>query len=244
MKKASVGIITQARFGSSRLPGKILKQAKNRPLLDYHLQRLKNTNLPVIVATTEEPEAEPITNICQHNSVPYFKGSLENVLQRFYQTAQQYPLEHIIRVTSDCPLIDSDLICQGVDYYFSNKSQPLYVGIDVEKSYARGVDFEIFSFETLEQSFHQAVSEYDKEHVTPYIYNNAKENNISIHNLSQNECHAHCYRLTLDTENDLALIRVLIEEFSAEELSYEEIISLLKAHPELAAINAPQLTSN
>ncbi|MNE61738.1 Cytidylyltransferase [compost metagenome] len=165
-----------------------------------------------------------------------FRGSEENVLSRYYYCAKENQLDAIIRVTSDCPLIDGDLIKNAVSYYKQNYSPDLYISNVLERSFPRGLDFEIFSMNLLEDAFQNATLQSDIEHVTPYIHQN-RSGRVIFHHIKNNTDKS-AYRITLDTEDDLILIKKLMEEFNAEKLSSKQLISLLDFMPELVAINA------
>jgi spore coat polysaccharide biosynthesis protein SpsF len=231
-----IAIITQARVNSTRLHNKIFLTANGKSFLQYHIDSLKSTGIKVIVATTNDGSEKPIVEFCKKNEVLVFKGEEDNVLKRFYDCAVKYKIDTIIRVTSDCPLIDKDVILQGIEEYKkSNSNQYLYVSNTINRTYARGMDFEIFSFEALKEAFCKVKETIDKEHVTPYIWKN-KSNNITVKQVIDSEDNSDL-RLTLDTKEDQILLTKLIEEYSAEDMSYNEIKLLLKNNESLRMIN-------
>ena len=231
-----IGIITQARMTSTRLPGKILKQVAGKSLLDFHIQRLKQTGFDIVIATTDNASDDEVCNYAKENKISYHRGSEHNVLSRFYEAALKNDLEIIIRVTSDCPLIDPHLIRNNLEQYLKFNNPFLYLSNALERTFARGFDFEIFSFKALEQAYSNAKEESDLEHVTPYIWKN-KAGNIEFYNVKQPDDNSNL-RITVDTPEDFELIRILIEKYNADKLSFNEIESLLKKHPELVAINS------
>ena len=231
-----IAIITQARVNSTRLPNKIFLKAKNKSFLEYHINSLKETGLEVIVATTNNGSERPIIEFCKKNSIHSFKGEEDNVLKRFYDCAVKYKINTIIRVTSDCPFIDKDIILKGVEEYQKIKHHSLiYVSNTIDRTYARGMDFEIFSFEALEDAFYNAKEFSDKEHVTPYIWKN-KSNKIVIKQILDSEDNSGL-RLTLDTKEDQNLLTKLIEDYDAENLSYNQIKVILNENESLRNIN-------
>ena len=231
-----IAIITQARVNSTRLPNKIFLTAKNKPFLEYHIDSLKATGIKVIVATTNDGSEEVIVEFCKINKVDCFKGDEENVLKRFYDCALKYKIDTIIRVTSDCPLIDKNIILKGVEEYRKIKNnQSIYVSNTINRTYARGMDFEIFSFEALKDAFQNAEELSDKEHVTPYIWKN-KSNKINIIQVVDSEDNSGL-RLTLDTKEDQVLLTELIENHNVENLSYNDIKLLLNGNESLRIIN-------
>jgi spore coat polysaccharide biosynthesis protein SpsF (cytidylyltransferase family) len=140
-----ITIITQARYGSSRLPGKILKRIGDSTILGIHLKRLKNVSFDhsIIVATTNELESEAIVSIAKNENCLYFKGSTDNVLERFYQASLMTDSSHIVRVTSDCPLIDPVLVSKVIQYAIEND----YNYCMTSENFPDGVDVEVFKTE-------------------------------------------------------------------------------------------------
>ena len=234
--KPTCGIITQARLGSTRLPGKVLKELNGKPVLWHHLQRLKWSNLPVFVATTHEEGFEDIVAICKQVDVPYFQGSTTDVLSRFYHCAQQYALDVIVRVTSDCPLVDGCLIADVVGDYLARSDDSLYLSNGLSRTFPRGFDFEVFSMGLLTEAYEQGQQSFEREHVTPYLYRGNHEH-ITVENVAF-ERDASAYRITLDTEEDFKLLKVLFNEFACQTKDHKEIISVLESHPYLQTINS------
>lgn len=231
-----VGIISQARMTSTRLPEKVLLPIGQKPVLQYHLERLQQSGYPIFLATTINKTDDPLVAFGQEHQIPVFRGDEQNVLSRFYETARTFNLDLIVRVTSDCPLIDGALIRQGIQEYIQINDPRLYLSNVLVRTFPRGFDLEIFSFALLEEAFHQATQAGDLEHVTPYINQN-KSGQVRFRHLTQAEDKS-CYRVTLDTPEDFELLRVLIEEYQADLLPARDICRILDAHPELARINA------
>ena len=202
--------ITQARVGSSRLPRKILLTIKGKTLMSYHLERVlqsKEVN-QWIVATTTEAESGLITDIATELQVKSHKGDLNNVLSRFYEAALPYHPEYIVRVTSDCPLVDGHLIDQVVKYTISNQLE--YCRTSDE--FPDGVDVEVFKFKQLEHAYQHAELPSEKEHVTPYIRKAVGESNLF--RCTANYSHV---RFTVDESSDLETVEVLIDKLGASE---------------------------
>ncbi len=220
---------------STRLPGKVLKNVNGIPLLKYHLDRLKIAGLPVFVATTTNKSDDGIIKLCEQEKVETFRGDEFNVLERYYFCAKKYRLDIIVRVTSDCPLIDSELIQQGVDRYLQINNKKTYLSNTMERSFPRGVDFEIFHFEMLKKAYENATLELEKEHVTPYFYQNDTKSfdKISLKNKKNNDA----IRITVDTNEDFDLIKVLIENYQAHKKNTAEIVKLFEENPELGQMN-------
>lgn len=220
--------ITQARIGSSRLSGKVLKTVGNTSLLALHLKRLKGSKSldKIIVATTNEEGSERICKIASSENIDCFKGSTEDVLDRYYSAAKKEKPDFVVRVTSDCPLIDPRLIDEvvqagirgGYDYY-SNV---------ITEDFPDGQDIELFTFHALETAWSEAVKKSDREHVTSYIRNNSsalggKLFTSADHKCSDNYNHV---RMTVDEQVDLDSIIWLVDKLGTEKdwLTYTKFI--------------------
>lgn len=235
LQAPKIGIITQARMTSTRLPGKILKTVNNKTLLHYHIERLQHAEVSIAIATTINATDDCVCQYAQANNINYYRGSEQNVLSRFYETALKFNYDIIVRVTSDCPLIDGELIKQSISKYVQLNNPNLYMGNAVERTYARGFDFEIFSFQLLKEAYNNATNTADLEHVTPYIWQN-KSGKVQLHHITQPINNSHL-RITVDTAHDFELIQQLIQHHNADKLSYREIEQLLLNNPNLVAIN-------
>jgi spore coat polysaccharide biosynthesis protein SpsF len=236
-----LGVITQARTTSTRLPGKVLLEAGGRTLLDHHVDRLQAADLDVYLATTVNATDDPIVALAEARGLPVHRGSEDDVLSRFTGTIEAYDLDTVVRVTSDCPLIDGALVREAVDLFARAGDPWLYVSNGLERTWPRGFDLEVFSAEALLDAGAHATEQPQREHVTPYLYANGS-GRMTLRNVARTpdgrERDAASYRITLDTEDDLRVIRALIEEHDAATLDAEEIIAVLDTHPELVAINA------
>ena len=223
-------------MSSTRLPGKIMKEVNGKTMLEYQVNRLSGLNAQLVVATSSKPSDDVIETWCQKKGIAVYRGDELDVLDRFYKANEVFGGDIIVRVTSDCPLIDATLIAQGLAIFDSVNSDSCYVSNCFPRTYARGFDFEIFSSAMLKEAYSQATDEGDREHVTPYFWKN-RHGKYDIQNIAQEEKHSHL-RITLDEEDDFTLIKKLIEEYNASELNYAQIEQILQSHPELCAINA------
>ncbi len=230
-----VGIISQARMTSTRLPGKILKLVQQHPLLYFHLKRLEQSKLPIYVATTTNESDNPIAEFCMQSNIKFSRGDEQNVLSRFYECAQKFSLDVIVRVTSDCPLIDGELIGEAVNEYLKLGDVNCYYSNCLERTYPRGFDFEVFSFEMLKSASQFATTVAQKEHVTPFFYQNA-ENKFHLKHF-KNIKNSSSYRITVDTPEDFELVKKLIEEHHCATKNASQIISVLESNSELVSIN-------
>lgn len=230
--------ITQARIGSSRLPGKILMKVKGESLLEIHLKRILNSNLitKLKVATTIEPEAIKIEKVCNKLGVEVFKGSINNVLERFYFAAKTESPDWVVRLTSDCPLIDPLEIDKVIQHALNQNLD--YVSNALQPTYPDGVDTEVFKFSALEQAMENAKIPSDLEHVTPYIWRNSTYmgGEIFSSDCVMSDKDYSDIRLTVDTIEDFHAIEKLVDLIGTQKGWLEYCETLLK-YPEIKNIN-------
>jgi spore coat polysaccharide biosynthesis protein SpsF len=226
--------IIQARLGSTRLPGKVLRDINCRPMLWHVVQRTKaaETLDEVVVATTVEPTDEAIVTFCRDHGISCFRGSQEDVLDRYYQTALQHSAAAIVRITSDCPLIDSEIVDKTVRAFLAG--QPDYASNAVTRTYPRGLDTEVMTFTALELAWREARQPYQRAHVTPYIYENPKQ--FRILSVTGKDDHS-AYRWTVDTPQDLEFVRTVYSRFKEEKFLWRDVLKLMEREPKLAEIN-------
>ncbi len=235
-----VGIISQARMGSTRLPGKVLLPAGADTLLGWHLRRLRRTGLPVLLATTTLADDDVLADFARQQGVPLTRGAAHDVLSRYQLCAAEHELEVVIRVTSDCPLLAPELVAEAAARYEAAADPRLYLSNVLQRSYPRGFDFEIFSRELLDEAAARAVRPEDREHVTPYLHQN-RPGTVRLAHFTREApdgLDASRFRLTVDTADDYQLIQRLIAEHNAGGLDGEQLIAVLAANPELVALNA------
>ena len=228
-------IITQARMSSSRLPGKILMTVKGKSLLQYHIDGLKKCHIPIVIATTTNSADHVIEVFSKESGLHCFRGDELDVLSRYYYAAVNYDADVIIRVTSDCPLIDGDLITEGYETYADQNDDQLFLSNTLERTFPRGFDYAIFSKKMLVEAHQLASSKYEREHVTPYSREN-KSNRFKLHNILS-PINYNYLRVTLDTLEDFNLIKKIIEKYHGTSLGYKEVLKLLSTHPDLIEIN-------
>ena len=210
-------LITQARIGSRRLPGKVLLPIGEETLLSVHLNRLRKctTINQIVVATTFENGVNRLIDICKESEVDYNQGSLEDVLDRFYQTAIKYQPEWVVRVTSDCPLLDHRVVDQVVDKAIRTNVD--YCANIITEDFPDGQDVEVFKFSALERAWNEATLKSEREHVTPYIRNNSDLKGGELFTAYDVQCHSNfnSIRMTVDEKADLIAIRRLIDELGS-----------------------------
>ncbi|WP_341322412.1 glycosyltransferase family protein [Solibacillus sp. FSL H8-0523] len=229
--------IIQARMGSTRLPGKILKKVNGKPLLQYQIERLRDCEEldEVIIATTELSKDNLVADFCKENNIICFRGSEQDVLSRYFLAAKQYKADVVVRITSDCPLIDPEIVDKVIKYYKDNNFD--YVSNVLERTFPRGLDTEVFSFTSLEKVYIEAKTADEREHVTLYYYN--KENEFTKGNV-KNDRDLHNYRLTVDTEEDFTLIEKILSTLFVGNPKFRlmDIITLMEKNPSWYGINA------
>lgn len=231
--------IIQARMGSTRLPGKILKQVNGKALLAYQLERVRQSKCidKIVIATTIDQKDEPIVEFCVQYGVDYYRGSENDVLARYYEAAEQFDGDIIVRLTSDCPIIDPVVIDETIQYYMDHASEFDYVSNTIERTYPRGLDTEVFSNKALKKSYEEATLERDREHVTAYMYSNPQF--FRIGSIS-NSLNFGKHRWTVDTEEDFRLVELILTNlYSENKLFYmKDVIYLLDKHPEWVQLNS------
>ena len=232
MENKNYSLIIQARFSSKRFPNKILKRVKGKTVLAIMLERLKKKFKNKIIVAIAKSNSKKIVNICKQQKVNFFLGSNNNVLDRYYKCAQKNQINTIVRIPSDCPLVDPEIIKKGLKKFFLTKVE--YVSNLTPPSYIDGNDVESFSIKTLKKIYKKAKSSFDKQHVTTYLRRNIKKFNTM--NFAENENLALKYRLTLDYKEDLIVIKKILANKNIF-LNYKSIESIFKKNPEISKIN-------
>lgn len=185
----------------------------------------------IIIATTRKEKDNCIAEFAKKNEIACFRGEEDDVLGRYFGAAKQFTIDVIVRITSDCPLMDARLVDELIDFYLKH-SDVDYVANIVKRTYPRGFDIELFSFTSLQKAHAQARQQYQREHVTPYISENGECLNYAY------KKDASRFRVTVDTREDFELIKKIIESFGEyKKFTYEEVITLLESRPDLVEIN-------
>lgn len=219
----SIGVIIQARMGSTRLPGKVLKSIAGRTLLDHVLGRLSLLAYPVkaVVATSNLPQDDVIEHHCQSRGVEVFRGSESDVLDRYYQCARENGFEHVVRLTADNPFTDMEELKRLIEQHLAQRN-------DYTQSFGNmplGVGAEIFTFEALERSAREGHAPNHREHVNEYIQENP--NLFKIGKLDVPAAKRHpSLRLTVDTEEDYQRACAVAGQASGRWVGTEEAIRL------------------
>ena len=223
-------------MSSTRLPGKVLmKLDKKHTVLDYLINQLKHSKLlgKIIIATTNLEEDNAIVNFAKKNEIEYFRGESDDVLDRYYQCAKNFSSDNILRITSDNPLVDPTVIDDLIINY--QKSSCDYASTNLARTYPFGIDAEIFSFNTLEKTWKNAILPSEREHVSSYMKKNSKI--FKQFNL-RNKIKVPLVRLTIDREVDLELFRIVISKITDRPIIMNNILELYNNEPKLFEINS------
>ncbi len=237
MKQGVVAII-QARMKSTRLPGKVLKNIAEKPMLAHVIERLKNTKLinEMVIATSVKEEDRIISRLANDFGVKSFAGSEEDVLDRYYQAAKRYEANVVVRITSDCPLIDPGVVDKVIAFYLRDRDTVDYVSNSLKRSYPRGLDTEVFSFEVLKRTWQEAKEPYQREHVTPYIYEHPEI--FCLANVENSQDLSYM-RWAVDEEKDLEFVREIYKKLYKDGKIFltKDILALLRKEPQLLDIS-------
>lgn len=234
-----VVIISQARMTSTRMPGKVMREVLGRPLLDFQIERLKRVRSAhlIVTATTVNPQDDPIVTLSERLGVEVFRGPEHDVLERYYLAARQFGADVVVRVTSDCPLNDPEVIERVTKRYLDRKTEVDFVNTALCPSYPNGIGAAAFSFKCLEEAFHEAEDPAEREHVTPFIFWRPERYRLDC---VRNEVDCSNHRWTVDTPEDFELIRRIIETLypAHPQFSWRDVLDLLRAHPDWVELNA------
>ena len=236
-------VVVQARTGSSRLPGKVLMPLANRPLLHRMLERVLAANTPsaVVVATTRDRADDVIETVAREAGVPCFRGHPTDLLDRHYWAGITFRADVVVKVPSDCPLIDPAVIDRVIGYYAAHADDADFVTNLHPPTYPDGNDVEVIPFRVLETAWIEATQEHEREHTTPFIWE--RHNRFRIHNVAW-ECGLDCsstHRWTIDYLEDYQFLAAVYAALWTETrpiFSMADVLSLLDARPDIAALNA------
>lgn len=228
--------IIQARMGSTRLPGKVLKDLGGETVLARVVTRVRRATLldEIVVATSVQPADDAIVQECERLSVACFRGDEADVLDRYYRAAQKFAADSVVRITADCPLIDPELIDAAVRAFLEQTAD--YATNSLLVTYPPGLDVEVFTAEALACAWRSAKQDYERAHVTPYLYQNPGL--FKIVSLTAESDYSN-YRWTLDTAEDLEMIRAIYEHFEQSgSIRWREVLRLMESEPKLAEVNS------
>jgi spore coat polysaccharide biosynthesis protein SpsF len=227
--------IIQARMGSSRLPRKVLKDLGGATVLDRVLNRLGRSRMiqESLVATTIESADNVIVEHCERTGRKVFRGSEQDVLDRYYQAATHTGADVVVRITSDCPVIDPEVTDATIRAFLDRRAD--YASNVRVRTYPRGLDTEVMTVQALERAWRESTKPYQRAHVTSYIYENPRE--FKLHGI-ENDADCSQHRWTVDTPEDLQLLRAIYARFGGrDDFGWREVLELVQADPSLAEIN-------
>jgi spore coat polysaccharide biosynthesis protein SpsF len=229
--------IIQARVGSTRLPRKVFADLAGEPMLARVMNRSRRAkNLDeVVIATTCQARDDAIVEMCVAREWPYFRGSEDDVLDRYYQAAIMYRAEVVVRITSDCPLIDPKILDRVVQVFLDGQPEIDYVSNGYPRStFPRGLDTEVMRLGVLEQAWREDSNPAWREHVTPYILRNPKL--FRLYGIVH-ESDLSNMRWTVDTREDLVFVRRIYDAFNHDLFSWRDVVYMLNERPEWLDLN-------
>jgi len=228
--------ILQARCSSSRLPGKVLKPLLGQPMLARHIERLSRSRhiSPLVVATSQETSDDPLAELCQHLGVACGRGSLNDVLDRFYRVAEPLHPEHLIRLTGDCPLADSAIIDACIEFHLAGDYD--YTTNALQATFPDGLDVEVFRFSCLADAWREASLPSEREHVTPFIHRRPERYRIGHYRQDEDFS---WLRWTVDQPADFTMVEAVYQALYPVNPAFTtaDVIDYLAEHPEVASLN-------
>jgi spore coat polysaccharide biosynthesis protein SpsF len=233
--------IIQARLGSTRLPNKIMLSAAGKQLLLHMVERVQRSEYAgtIVVATTTDSEDDEIFELCRRHNIECFRGHPTDLLDRHYKAAKIYDSDIVVKIPSDCPLIDPKIIDRVIKYFLDNLNDFDFVSNLLPPTYPDGNDVEVTTFDALEYTFKNASLSYEREHTTPFIWTNPEIFRISNVKWEAVLNYSNTHRWTLDYEDDYTFIRAIFEELyhKNKEFGLNDILNLLDSKPHLKRIN-------
>lgn len=234
--------ILQARTTSTRLPGKVLKPILSKPMMQHQIERTRAAaNIGhLVIATSDQSDDDAIEELCSSLAVDCFRGSLQDVLDRYYQAALRYQPQHVVRMTCDCPLIEPRIIDETIARHLQHENDYTFAGH--ESGYPWGISVEVMRFDTLATAWRETQAPYDREHVTPFIKRHPQR--FRTGRLSSSVEYSHL-RWTVDTADDFAFVEQVYEALYPDNPRFmmEDVLALLRRRPELIGINSAQVSA-
>jgi len=227
--------ILQARMGSTRLPGKVLLSIdESHKIIEFLINQLNQARINrLIIAIPDNKENDVLEEYLEKLNVICFRGDESDVLDRYYQCAKRFSLKHIIRLTGDNPLIDPEVVNLAIKKYHVSECD--YLTNSINRTFPYGTEVEIFSFNSLESAWKNAKKKSEREHVTPYFYDNPDKFNIK--HLTQSVDHSK-FRYTVDQEEDFLLVKQIVKKIKNRPIVTKDIIEILNNNPEIQKINS------
>jgi len=222
-------------MASTRLPGKVLVDVSGQPMLHHVFSRAKQARMldHVVVATSEEQSDNPIQRFCEARGAEFFRGSHDDVLDRYHQAAKHFNADIVVRLTADCPLLDGEVIDKVVEFFKEGSFD--YVSNTLECTYPDGLDTEVLSFAALKHSWREAKIKSEREHVTPYI--RKRPELFRLGNVRHTE-DLSSFRWTVDEPRDLEFVRAVYNHFGSATFGMKDVVKLLRNHPQMLEVNS------
>ena len=237
MKNMKVNCFIQARMGSNRLPGKVMKIIRGKPVIEHIILALKKSNLidSIVVLTSDRETDEVLVNFLKKNNYLYFRGNENDVLQRYVEAGKKFSCYLVVRITADCPLTDPQIVDKVIQHALLSGAD--YTSNVLERTFPDGHDVEVIKYSVLENINEESVDKLEHEHITLHILKNKSKFKVKNVCAPINKHHSE-WRICLDTEKDLSLIRKIYDSFPESHIiSYDDIIHLFEKYPQLPKIN-------
>ena len=235
MMEKKITVMIQARTGSTRLPNKVLAKIEKKPMIWHIINRVKKIKSvqQIALITTKEQDDKILLKLAKENGIIEFAGMTSDVLDRHYQCAKMINADPIIRITSDCPLVDPVIVEEVLQFYLKNKYD--FVSNAIIPTYPDGIDVEVFSFEALEKAAKKAKKSYDREHVTTYFISHPNQFKVFSY---QNEKDFSSLRWTVDRKEDLKFVRKIYSKMKPKTVFFmNDILKILRNDPKILEIN-------
>lgn len=234
--------VIQARIGSTRLPGKVMMPLAGKPLLLRQYERIRAAKLidKIIIATTTEEIDNTIVDLCIDNNINYYRGNSTDLLDRHYKAVITYSADAVVKIPSDCPLIDPGVIDNVLKYYIDNYNKFDFISNLHPASYPDGNDVELMTMNALTDAWHNAKNKLEREHTTPYFWENPEKFRIGNLLWETGKDYSMSHRFTIDYPEDYEFVKIIYDELFSDEniFSLDDILSLLEKNPEIRNINS------
>ncbi|MCI0448694.1 MAG: glycosyltransferase family protein [Chlorobi bacterium] len=238
----NIVIVIQARTGSTRFPNKILQPILGSPVLSLMIERVQRSKFSdgLVIATTNESTDDVIVKLCEKENVCCYRGHSTDLLGRHYQASFKRNADIVVKIPSDCPLIDPDIIDKVIDYYLENRSAYDYVSNLHPATYPDGNDVEVFPFNILQTAWKEASKNFEREHTTPFVWDNPERFRIGNVTWETGLDYSMTHRLVLDFPADYELIKAVYEELYPDnpQFALNDIIALLDRRQDIKALNS------
>lgn len=242
MPAPNIVTVIQARTGSTRFPQKILKNVLDEPILIRMVERVKNSKYAgtIVVATSTKKDDDIIEDLCNQYKIECFRGSENDLLGRHYTCGLKYSADAVVKIPSDCPLIDPAIIDRVLKFFLDNFGQYDFVSNLHPATYPDGNDVEVISMPALEKAWKQATRQLEREHTTPYIWENPSEFRIKNIEWENGENYSHIHRWTLDYKEDFEFIKTVYDNLypSNPKFGINDILNLVNSNSSIYTINS------